>query len=83
MRALGSWKHDDIAKQQVFVKSLFVDDIILQLIFLGDDVPVTAFLLYNICILHYTFCTKYSAFEKFEITGKVVRKNYLATEICY
>jgi len=55
MGALGSWKHDDIAKQQVFVKSLFADDIIPQLIFLGDGVSVTAFLLYNICIFHYTF----------------------------
>jgi len=55
MGALGSWKHDDIAKQQVFVKSLFVDDIIPQLFFLGVGVPVTAFLLYNICIFRYTF----------------------------
>ena len=75
MGALGSWKHDDIAKQQVFVKSLFVDDIIPQLFFLGVGVPVTAFLLYNICIFRYTFWTKYSAFKKFDITGKVVPKN--------
>jgi len=67
MGALGSWIHDDIAKQQVFVKSLFVDDIIPQKYFLGVGVAVTAFFVYNICIFHYTFWSKSGAFDNIDI----------------